>query len=187
MPRRISVDITAALPGVVSASSVSSLTVTRLSQPQKMKMPISSPAVSAPIDPTANGLNHDSDGWIDPRIPWPVKTRPSATTAKTARVAISAVSSQRCVRALTSMPITQMKVITAIQAIPIAVTATTDGCETPNRRNVYSPAICARLAMTMTSATMIAQPPIHPDTGPNARVAHENVVPASGSAWLRYL
>ena len=62
MPRRISVDITAALPGVVSASSVSSLTVTRLSHPQKMKMPISSPAVSAPIDPTANGLNHDSDG-----------------------------------------------------------------------------------------------------------------------------
>ena len=39
----------------------------------------------------------------------------------------------------------------------------------------------------MTSATMIAQPPIQPVTGPKARVAHENVVPASGSALLRYL
>jgi hypothetical protein len=31
--------------------------------------------------------------------------------------------------------------------------------------------------MTMTSATMIAQPPIQPVDGPSARVAHENVVP----------
>ena len=34
----------------------------------------------------------------------------------------------------------------------------------------------------MTSATMIAQPPIHPAHGPIARVTHENVVPQSGSA-----
>jgi hypothetical protein len=102
-------------------------------------------------------------------------------------VTISAVSSQRCVRALTSMPMTQITVITAIHATPTAVTATTDGCWMPSSRNEYSPAICARLAMTMTSATMIAQPPIHPVFGPNARVAHANVVPASGSAWLRYL
>ena len=39
----------------------------------------------------------------------------------------------------------------------------------------------------MMSATMIAHPPSQPVVGPNARVAHENVVPASGSALLRYL
>src|SRR3954451_12329874 len=48
------------------------------------------------------------------------------------------------------------------------------------------PAIEARLAMTMMSATMIAQPPTQPAPGPNARVTHEKVVPASGSAALKY-
>ena len=41
---------------------------------------------------------------------------------------------------------------------------------------------CARFAITMMSATMIAQPPIQPAHGPIARVTHENVVPQSGSA-----
>ena len=36
--------------------------------------------------------------------------------------------------------------------------------------------------MTMTSATMIAQPPIQPAHGPMALVTHANVVPQSGSA-----
>jgi hypothetical protein len=44
-----------------------------------------------------------------------------------------------------------------------------------------------RFAMTMMSATMIAQPPSHPVLGPKARVAQAKVVPASGSALLRYL
>jgi hypothetical protein len=39
----------------------------------------------------------------------------------------------------------------------------------------------------MMSATMIPHPPIHPTTGPNARVAHVNVVPQSGSASLSSL
>ena len=68
-----------------------------------------------------------------------------------------------------------------------AVTASVDGASTPNSRNEYRPAIWARLAITIRSATMIAQPPIQPVRGPKARVAHANVVPASGSAWLRYL
>jgi hypothetical protein len=34
---------------------------------------------------------------------------------------------------------------------------------------------------------MIAQPPIQPVVGPNARVARANVVPQSGSAWFMYL
>ena len=49
-------------------------------------------------------------------------------------------------------------------------------------RKEYLPAIWARLAITMMSATMIAQPPIQPAHGPIARVTHANVVPQSGSA-----
>jgi len=51
-------------------------------------------------------------------------------------------------------------------------------------RKKYEPATAARFAMTMTSATTIAQPPIQPVLGPNARVAQVKVVPASGSASL---
>ena len=36
--------------------------------------------------------------------------------------------------------------------------------------------------MTMMSAAMMPQPPIQPVRGPNARAAHVNVVPQSGSA-----
>ena len=46
----------------------------------------------------------------------------------------------------------------------------------------YRPAICARLAITITSAAMIPQPPIQPARGPNARAVQVNVVPQSGSA-----
>lgn len=38
-----------------------------------------------------------------------------------------------------------------------------------NKKNTYGPATWARLAMTSTSAAMIAQPPAQPDLGPNAR------------------
>jgi hypothetical protein len=31
-----------------------------------MKIPINSPEVSAPTEPTASGLNHDGDGVIEP-------------------------------------------------------------------------------------------------------------------------
>ena len=51
-----------------------------------------------------------------------------------------------------------------------------------NRKNTYRPATWARLAMTGTSATIITQPPAHPDLGPNARGAQVKVVPQSGSA-----
>ena len=42
-------------------------------------------------------------------------------------------------------------------------------------------------AITIRSARKIAQPFIQPVIGPNARVVHANVVPASGSARLKYL
>ncbi len=47
---------------------------------------------------------------------------------------------------------------------------------------MYCLATWARLAMTRTSATTIAQPPAQPVFGPNALVAQVNVVPQSGSA-----
>ncbi len=56
-----------------------------------------------------------------------------------------------------------------------------------NRKKMYCPATCARLAMTSTSATTIAQPPNHPVLGPNALVAHVKVVPQSGSALFSSL
>ena len=47
------------------------------------------------------------------------------------------------------------------------------------------PAIWARLAMTMMSATMMPQPPIQPAWGPMALVTQAKVVPQSGSARFR--
>jgi hypothetical protein len=74
--------------------------------------------------------------------------------------------------------------VTAIHTTPTAVTANVDAAalSQPTSRNEYSPAICARLAITMTSATTIAHPPIQPSDGPIAFVTHAKVVPQSGSA-----
>ena len=52
---------------------------------------------------------------------------------------------------------------------------------------MYVDAITASDAITITSATKIAQPLIQPIYGPSARVAQANVVPQSGSARFRYL
>ena len=57
----------------------------------------------------------------------------------------------------------------------------------PNSRYVYCAAITDNDAITITSATKMAQPLIQPTNGPNARVVHANVVPQSGSALFRYL
>ena len=63
-----------------------------------------------------------------------------------------------------------------------ASAATPGSPKPPMKVNVYDPAICARFDITITSATMIPQPPIQPVIGPKARVAQVNVVPQSGSA-----
>ena len=52
----------------------------------------------------------------------------------------------------------------------------------PKSEKVYWPAMRRRLGMTTRSVTRMAQPPIHPDLGPMARVTQVNVVPQSGSA-----
>ena len=84
----------------------------------------------------ANGENHEMSGLSDCGVASSVHTRIRATAAKMASVTTSAVSSQRCVRALSSMPMTQITVMTAIHTTPTAVTATVEGESTPNSRNV---------------------------------------------------
>ena len=63
----------------------------------------------------------------------------------------------------------------------IGMTGVSNG-SIPKRLNVYCAATSARLAMTMTSATMIAQPVSQPMRGPIARVTQVKLVPQSGSA-----
>ncbi len=67
---------------------------------------------------------------------------------------------------------------------PATVTQTVPAACTPTSSRKYRPAIWDRLAITMMSAAMIPQPPIHPVRGPNARAAQVKVMPQSGSAWL---
>src|SRR3954470_10325350 len=152
-----------------------------------MNTAISTPLISALVESIANGLSHDRLGSTECAPALPAATLTSATTEKSTSVTISAPSRPTCVRADSSMPITQIAVMIAIQTTPTSVTASVESaalCQ-PTSRNEYRPAICARLAMTMTSQTTTAQPPIQPTDGPSARVAHENVVPQSGSARLR--
>ena len=52
---------------------------------------------------------------------------------------------------------------------------------------MYVEAITDNDAITITSATKIAQPFIQPTHGPIARVPQAKVVPQSGSARFRYL
>src|SRR5918992_993588 len=74
--------------------------------------------------------------------------------------------------------------MTRIQTTPATVvhSVLSASASAPTSRNEYCPATCARLAMTITSAAMMPQPPSQPIHGPNARPAQVNVVPQSGSA-----
>ena len=71
---------------------------------------------------------------------------------------------------------------TVVQRVLDARSPAASQPSSPTNVNVYAPAICARFAMTITSAAMIPHPPSQPVIGPNARVAQVNVVPQSGSA-----
>lgn len=72
-------------------------------------------------------------------------------------------------RADSRMPIVVIAVIATIHATPSAVTAATEPAadSQPASLKEYGPAICARFAITTTSATTIAQPPIQPVHGPS--------------------
>ena len=149
-----------------------------------MNTATSTPAISASTESIANGLSQLGLKSTASGPASPVATLTSATIANSASVMISAPSSPTWVRAESSIPITQIVVMIAIHTTPTAVTATVlaAALSQPKSRNEYRPAICARFAMTMTSATMIAQPPIQPHHGPIAFVTQANVVPQSGSA-----
>jgi hypothetical protein len=87
-----------------------------------MKMPSRTPSTSALKLDMWNGLSHSrlTPGAVGTSV---TATLISATTANSASVRISAVSSHLCVVALSSMPITQIQVMTAIQTTPTSVTA----------------------------------------------------------------
>jgi hypothetical protein len=71
-----------------------------------------------------------------------------------------------------------------MKATPVTVTQAVlaAAASAPTTIRAYRPAIWDRLAITMTSAAMIPQPPIQPVRGPNARAAQVKVMPQSGSA-----
>src|SRR4051812_1740642 len=103
-----------------------------------MKTASRTPEVSALVESIANGENHESSGLIEPAGAVPAHTRVRATTAKMPSVTTSAVSSHCCVLALSSMPMTQIHVMIAIQTTPMIVTAhivSAADCQ-PNSRNV---------------------------------------------------
>ena len=102
-----------------------------------MKIAISTPLISASNESISSGFSHERLGSTESGPASPVATLISATTANAASVRISAPSSPTCVRAESSMPMTQIVVITAIQTTPTAVTATTDSAalSQPTRRN----------------------------------------------------
>ena len=97
------------------------------------------------------------------------------------------MSSPICVRALSSMPTTQIHVIPMMKTMPRNSVhhVLAARLSQPKSRNVYCAAINARLGMMMRSATMLLQPPIQPARGPIERVTQLKLVPQSGSARLR--
>jgi hypothetical protein len=107
-----------------------------------------------------------------------------ATTAKSKSAPTWAMIMTSWMRAESSVPMTQMAVITTMiitaNTVIAAFELATDW--RPKNRYVYRAATSARDPMTRIPVTQIAQPPIQPSHGPIARVTHENVVPQSWSA-----
>src|SRR5512138_3589796 len=102
-----------------------------------MKMPSSTPSTSAWKLETWKGLSHEKlNGTSVSTLV--VATLTNATTENSASVSTSAVSSHRCVRALSSMPMTQIHVIRTIQRTPMIDTAhaVEAALVMPNSRNV---------------------------------------------------
>src|ERR1044072_2916895 len=85
-----------------------------------------------------NGLSQEKLGSIEPAGAPPAYTLTSATTAKAARVTISAASSPIWVRAESSLPISTIAVTTQIQTPPTAATAAVEAAaeSQPTRRKV---------------------------------------------------
>ena len=82
-----------AIPGLVSASSVSSLRLAAVSQPQKKKTPSATPLASPVKPPTELGLNHASENAREP-AGWKAsaRTRPVMEKARTTRYSTSTIT-----------------------------------------------------------------------------------------------
>ena len=101
--------------------------------------------------------------------------------------ASSVISSPSWVRALSSMPTTQIQVMPMMNRMPTASVAQfvcPAWCQ-PKNVKVYCAAINARLGMMMRSAIMLLHPPSQPRRGPMERVTQLKLVPQSGSARFR--
>ena len=92
-----------------------------------------------------------------------------------------------CIRALSSMPTTQIHVMPMMNTMPSARFHQSLFAKpsNPNSRYVYLAAISARLGMMMRSAISELQPPSQPVRGPIERVTQAKFVPQSGSARFR--
>src|SRR4030081_886843 len=134
-----------------------------------MKIPSKAPRTSA-VNEMSNGLNHEALTCIEPAGE-PVYTFTNATIANAARITTSAPRRTTWVRADSSIPRYEIQGMSAIQItaatmIPVVEVAADFQ---PTSRYVYCAAITASEAITITSATKIAQPLIQPTQGPNAR------------------
>ena len=89
-----------------------------------MNTPVSTPRVSAFALLISKGLNQDSDGSIAPADASPAATRTIATIPNSSSAATWAKISTRWKCADSSVPITQIAVITRMIAIANIVTAT---------------------------------------------------------------
>ena len=111
----MTVDRIAALPGALAESSVSSVRLTADSQPQYANTPSSSPLVSA-APPSPKGFSHDTENGIESsdEVSWATFT--IATTAKTSSATTWATIRPFWSRAETSVPKTQIAVITMMSS-----------------------------------------------------------------------
>src|SRR3954451_11446105 len=102
-----------------------------------MNTAISTPLTIAEKLSISNGLIQERLGSPAFSPALPVATATSATTEKITSVMISALSRQTCVRAESSIPITQIAVMIAIQTTPTMVTAVVESaalCQPTSRK-----------------------------------------------------
>jgi hypothetical protein len=111
--RRITVDRTAARPGVVGGPSVSSLTFTELSQPEYTKTAASTPVASSPAD-RPKGLSQPSEGVTAVSGPSPARSLTRATTDRSTSAPICSTTMTTWTRPESSVPTTVMKRLKAM-------------------------------------------------------------------------
>ena len=137
--------------------------------------------------PSPNGFSQVIDGVSASSGLSPATARQSATTAKISSPPTWARMSTFCTRADASVPNTHSAVIATMTRTASGMTTARFDARSskPTVSRVNRTAMSASEPMTSTPVIEIAQPPIHPNHGPIARVTHENVVPQSWSTLFR--